>query len=61
MEAHSISSGIVYPAWVPNILSERMAARYVSIDDDEARRPLSLCRREGIIPDMASSHDSPSA
>ncbi|MEC5396792.1 tryptophan synthase subunit beta [Uliginosibacterium sp. H1] len=59
IETHSISAGLDYPgvgpehAWLKDI--ER--AQYVSITDDEALAAFhTLCRTEGIIPALESSH-----
>jgi tryptophan synthase beta chain len=58
-EAHSISAGLDYPGVGPehSFLYSTGRARYVSIKDDEALRAFSLlCRVEGIIPALESSH-----
>jgi tryptophan synthase beta chain len=59
IEAHSISAGLDYPgvgpehAWLKDI----GRARYVSVTDDEALHAFqALCRLEGIIPALESSH-----
>src|SRR6478672_3581270 len=59
IETHSISAGLDYPgvgpehAWLKDI----GRARYVSITDDEALEGFHrLCRTEGIIPALESSH-----
>jgi len=59
LEAHSISAGLDYPgvgpehAWLKDI----GRARYVSVTDDEALHAFqTLCRLEGIIPALESSH-----
>jgi len=59
LEAHSISAGLDYPgvgpehAWLKDI----GRARYVSVTDDEALQAFqALCRLEGIIPALESSH-----
>jgi tryptophan synthase beta chain len=59
VETHSISAGLDYPgvgpehAWLKN--SGR--AEYVSVTDDEALQAFhDLCRLEGIIPALESSH-----
>jgi tryptophan synthase beta chain len=59
LEAHSISAGLDYPgvgpehAWLKGI----GRARYVSVTDDEALQAFqALCRLEGIIPALESSH-----
>ena len=58
-EAHSISAGLDYPgigpehAWLHDI----GRARYVPVTDDEALEAFQrLCRLEGIIPALESSH-----
>ena len=59
MEAHSISAGLDYPGVGPehSFLKDSGRARYVSIDDDEAMEAFhTLCRLEGIIPALESSH-----
>ena len=59
MEAHSISAGLDYPGVGPehSFLKDSGRARYVSIDDDEAMEAFhALCRLEGIIPALESSH-----
>ena len=59
MEAHSISAGLDYPGVGPehSFLKDSRRARYVSIDDDEAMEAFhTLCRLEGIIPALESSH-----
>ena len=59
IETHSISAGLDYPgvgpehAWLKDI----GRAEYVPIDDDEALAAFhKLCRIEGIIPALESSH-----
>jgi tryptophan synthase beta chain len=59
IETHSISAGLDYPgvgpehAWLKDI----GRAEYVSITDDEALQAFhDLCRMEGIIPALESSH-----
>jgi tryptophan synthase beta chain len=59
IETHSISAGLDYPgvgpehAWLKDI----KRAEYVAITDDEAMTSFhSLCRTEGIIPALESSH-----
>jgi tryptophan synthase beta chain len=59
MEAHSISAGLDYPGVGPehSLLKDTGRARYVSVDDDEAMEAFHLlCRLEGIIPALESSH-----
>jgi tryptophan synthase beta chain len=58
-EAHSISAGLDYPGVGPEHawLKETSRARYVSVSDDEALHAFqTLCRLEGIIPALESSH-----
>lgn len=59
IETHSISAGLDYPgvgpehAWLKDI----KRAEYVAITDDEALAAFhNLCRTEGIIPALESSH-----
>ncbi len=59
IETHSVSAGLDYPgvgpehAWLKDI----KRAEYVAITDDEAMAAFhSLCRTEGIIPALESSH-----
>ncbi|MCB1345509.1 MAG: pyridoxal-phosphate dependent enzyme, partial [Rhodobacteraceae bacterium] len=59
LEGHSISAGLDYPgigpehAWLHDI----GRAKYVSITDTEALAAFQqLCRTEGIIPALESSH-----
>jgi tryptophan synthase beta chain len=59
IETHSISAGLDYPgvgpehAWLQDI----NRAEYVAINDDEAMHAFhTLCRMEGIIPALESSH-----
>lgn len=59
IETHSISAGLDYPgvgpehAWLKDI----KRAEYVGITDEEAMTAFhSLCRTEGIIPALESSH-----
>jgi len=59
IETHSISAGLDYPgvgpehAWLKDI----KRAEYVAITDDEAMAAFhNLCRTEGIIPAMETSH-----
>ena len=59
LEAHSISAGLDYPGVGPehSYLKASERARYESITDDEALAALQrLCRTEGIIPALESSH-----
>ena len=58
-EAHSISAGLDYPGVGPEhaLLKETKRVSYVSITDKEALKALhTLCRYEGIIPALESSH-----
>ncbi|MCU0601861.1 MAG: tryptophan synthase subunit beta [Desulfobacterales bacterium] len=58
-EAHSISAGLDYPGVGPEhaFLKETARARYVSVTDEEALHAFqALCRLEGIIPALESSH-----
>ncbi len=59
IETHSISAGLDYPGvgpehcWLKDIGREQ----YVAINDDEAMKAFhDLCRFEGIIPALESSH-----
>jgi tryptophan synthase beta chain len=56
---HSISAGLDYPAIGPEhaFLRESGRVRYASVNDEEALRAFhTLCRLEGIIPALESSH-----
>ena len=58
-EAHSISAGLDYPGVGPEhaYFKDTGRAEYVSVTDDEALEGFSLlCRTEGIIPALESSH-----
>jgi tryptophan synthase beta chain len=58
-EAHSISAGLDYPGIGPehSWLKEKGRVEYVSATDDEAVDAFQkLCRLEGIIPALESSH-----
>ena len=58
-EAHSISAGLDYPGVGPEHAHFRSTGkvRYVSVTDDEALEAFRLlCRTEGIIPALESSH-----
>lgn len=58
-EAHSISAGLDYPGVGPehSYLKDTQRAEYFSITDDEALEAFGiLCRNEGIIPALESSH-----
>jgi tryptophan synthase beta chain len=59
IETHSVSAGLDYPgvgpehAWLKDI----KRAEYVAITDDDAMAAFhNLCRTEGIIPALESSH-----
>ena len=57
--AHSISAGLDYPGVGPEhaYLKDTGRAQYVSVTDDEAMNALlELCKMEGIIPAIESSH-----
>jgi len=59
IEAHSISAGLDYPGVGPehSLLKDLKRVEYVSIDDDQALYAFkTLCRLEGIIPALESSH-----
>src|SRR5471032_292058 len=58
-EAHSISAGLDYPGIGPehSWLKEEGRVEYVSATDDEALEAFALlCKLEGIIPALESSH-----
>ncbi|AFM26754.1 tryptophan synthase subunit beta [Desulfomonile tiedjei] len=58
-EAHSISAGLDYPGVGPehSFLASKGRVKYVPINDDEALEAFSeLCKTEGIIPALESSH-----
>ncbi len=59
IETHSVSAGLDYPGVGPEHawLKDSGRAEYVSITDDEALQAFhDLCRFEGIIPALESSH-----
>ena len=59
IETHSISAGLDYPGVGPEhaLLKDTGRAQYVPIDDAEALAAFhTLCRVEGIIPALESSH-----
>lgn len=59
IETHSVSAGLDYPGVGPEhaYLHDIGRAEYVSITDDEALAAFHrLCRTEGIIPALESSH-----
>ncbi|MGE5096171.1 MAG: tryptophan synthase subunit beta [Betaproteobacteria bacterium] len=58
-ETHSISAGLDYPGVGPehSWLKDSHRAEYVNVTDDEALNAFhTLCRLEGIIPALESSH-----
>ncbi len=59
IETHSVSAGLDYPGVGPEhaYLKDSKRAEYVTIDDSEALQAFhDLCRFEGIIPALESSH-----
>jgi len=59
LDTHSISAGLDYPGVGPEHawLKDTHRAEYVAINDDEALAAFhKLCRLEGIIPALESSH-----
>ena len=59
IETHSISAGLDYPGVGPEHawLKDSGRAEYVAVTDDEALQAFhNLCRLEGIIPALESSH-----
>ena len=59
IETHSVSAGLDYPGVGPEHawLKDSGRAEYVTITDDEALQAFhDLCRFEGIIPALESSH-----
>jgi len=59
IETHSVSAGLDYPGVGPehSYLKDAGRAEYVPINDDEALAAFhDLCRFEGIIPALESSH-----
>jgi tryptophan synthase beta chain len=59
IETHSISAGLDYPGVGPEHawLKDLHRAEYVAVTDDEALDAFhTLCRMEGIIPALESSH-----
>jgi len=59
LEAHSISAGLDYPGVGPEhaYFKDAELVRYESVTDDEAVEAFHLmCRTEGIIPALESSH-----
>ena len=58
-EAHSVSAGLDYPGVGPehSFLKDAGRASYVAVTDDEALSAFQwLCRKEGILPALESSH-----
>lgn len=58
-EAHSISAGLDYPGVGPEhaLLKDLKQARYVAVTDQQALNAFhTLCKLEGIIPALESSH-----
>jgi tryptophan synthase beta chain len=59
IETHSVSAGLDYPGVGPEHawLKDQGRAEYVAVTDDEALEAFdALCRNEGIIPALESSH-----
>ncbi len=59
IETHSVSAGLDYPGVGPEHawLKDQRRAEYVAVTDDEALEAFdALCRNEGIIPALESSH-----
>jgi tryptophan synthase beta chain len=59
LETHSVSAGLDYPGVGPEhaFLKDSGRAEYAAITDDEALAAFHrLCRTEGIIPALESSH-----
>ena len=59
LETHSVSAGLDYPGVGPehSYLAQTGRAKYVTVNDDEAVAAFDLlCRFEGIIPALESSH-----
>ncbi|MCX2683477.1 tryptophan synthase subunit beta [Campylobacter sp. MIT 21-1685] len=59
LPVHSISAGLDYPGVGPlhSYLNESKRAKYYAISDDECIRALKLlCKEEGILPAIESSH-----
>ncbi|MCH8336796.1 MAG: pyridoxal-phosphate dependent enzyme, partial [Proteobacteria bacterium] len=59
VETHSISAGLDYPGVGPehSFLKDSGRASYVAVTDDQALEGFHLlCRTEGIIPALESSH-----
>ena len=59
LDTHSVSAGLDYSGVGPEhcYLADTKRARYTAVTDDEAIRAFdALCRLEGIIPALESSH-----
>ena len=59
LETHSVSAGLDYPGVGPehSYLAQTGRAKYTTVNDDEAVAAFDLlCRLEGIIPALESSH-----
>ena len=59
IETHSISAGLDYPGVGPehSFLKDTGRAEYIGVTDDEALEAFHLlCRSEGILPALESSH-----
>ena len=59
LETHSVSAGLDYPGVGPEhcYMADIGAAKYIAINDSEAVEAFdALCRLEGIIPALESSH-----
>lgn len=59
IETHSVSAGLDYPGVGPEHawLKDSLRAEYVAITDDEAMAAFhQLCKTEGIIPALETSH-----
>lgn len=59
LEAYSVSAGLDYPGFGPLYahMKEQNRAEFYAIKDDEAMQAgLNLCKDEGIIPAIESSH-----
>ena len=59
LDTHSVSAGLDYPGVGPEHawLKDSGRAEYVAVTDDDALKAFSaLCRLEGIIPALESSH-----
>ena len=58
-EAHSISAGLDYPGVGPehSYLKEKKRVNYLAVTDEEALQAVrDLCKYEGILPALESSH-----